>query len=72
MDNEPLKTESEEPSIEELYSQLMNLLPKIVAVFTPSNRSEQEEKFLSGEVRNPQFVYEKLDNGNFDEALTAI
>ena len=72
MDKEPLKTESEESSIEELYSQLMNLLPKIVAVFTPSNRSEQEEKFLSGEVRNPQFVYEKLDNGNFDEALTAI
>lgn len=72
MDKEPLKTESEESSIEELYSQLINLLPKIVAVFTPSNRSEQEEKFLSGEVRNPQFVYEKLDNGNFDEDLTAI
>jgi len=40
-------------SIENLYAQLMDLSPKIVTMFTPSNRAEQEKKFLSGKVRNP-------------------
>gem|GEM_PF-3646318 len=31
----------------------MDLSPKIVTMFTPSNRAEQEKKFLSGKVRNP-------------------
>ena len=38
-------------------------------MFTPSNRSEEEERFLSGEIRNPQFVYDKLNSADFDEAI---
>lgn len=41
-------------------------------MFTPSNRAEQEEKFLSGEVRNPQFVYEKLGTADFGAAIKNI
>lgn len=59
-------------SIENLYAQLMDLSPKIVTMFTPSNRAEQEEKFLSGEVRNPQFVYEKLGTADFEAVIKNI
>ena len=59
-------------SIENLYAQLMDLSPKIVTMFTPSNRAEQEEKFLSGEVMNPQFVYEKLGTADFGAAIKNI
>jgi len=47
----------------------MDLSPKIVTMFTPSNRAEQEEKFLSGEVRNPQFIYEKLGTADFGAVI---
>lgn len=63
--------ESNSTSIEDLYGQLMDLSPKIVTMFTPSNRGE-EERFLSGEIRNPQFYYEKLNSADFDEALEKI
>ena len=59
-------------SIENLYAQLMDLSPKIVTMFTPSNRAEQEEKFLSGEVRNPQFVYEKMGTADFEAVIKNI
>ena len=64
--------ESNSTSIEDLYGQLMDLSPKIVTMFTPSNRGEEEERFLSGEIRNPQFYYEKLNSADFDEALEKI
>ena len=64
--------ESNSTSIEDLYGQLMDLSPKIVTMFTPSNRGEEEERFLSGEIRNPQFYYEKLNSVDFDEALEKI
>lgn len=64
--------ESNHTPIEDLYGQLMDLSPKIVTMFTPSNRSEEEEGFLSGEVRNPQFYYEKLNSADFDEAAEKI
>lgn len=41
-------------------------------MFTPSNRSEEEKRFLSGEVINPQFVYDKLNSTDFDEAIKKI
>lgn len=41
-------------------------------MFTPSNRSEEEKRFLSGEVINPQFVYDKLNSADFDEAIKKI
>ena len=64
--------ESNSTSIEDLYGQLMDLSPKIVTMFTPSNRGEEEERFLSGEIRNPQFYYEKLNSADFDEAVEKI
>ena len=64
--------ESNSTSIEDLYGQLMDLSPKIVTMFNPSNRKEEEERFLSGEVRNPQFVYDKLYAADFDEAIEKI
>ena len=64
--------ESNSTSIEDLYGQLMDLSPKIVTMFTPSNRGEEEERFLSGEIRNPQFYYEKLNSADFDEAAEKI
>ena len=63
--------ESNHTPIEDLYGQLMDLSPKIVTMFTPSNRGE-EERFLSGEVINPQFVYDKLHVADFDEAIEKI
>lgn len=63
--------ESNSTSIEDLYGQLMDLSPKIVTMFTPSNRGE-EERFLSGETRNPRFVYDKLYAADFDEAIEKI
>jgi domain of unknown function (DUF1704) len=41
-------------------------------MFNLSNRKEEEERFLSGEVRNPQFVYDKLNSADFDEAVEKI
>lgn len=64
--------ELDNTSIEDLYGQLIDLSPKIVTMFTPSNRSEEEERFLSGETRNPQFVYDKLNTADFDEAIEKI
>ena len=67
-----IETIENQSSVEDLYSQLTDLSPKIVTMFTPSNRSEEEEKFLSGEIRNPQFVYDKLNSADFDEAAEKI
>lgn len=64
--------ESNSTSIEDLYGQLMDLSPKIVTMFTPSNRGEEEERFLSGETRNPRLVYDKLYAADFDEAIEKI
>lgn len=64
--------ESNHTPIEDLYGQLMDLSPKIVTMFTPSNRSEEEKRFLSGEVINPQFVYDKLNSADFDEVIKKI
>ena len=75
MNGRPLPTELDRASadsIEDLYVQLMDLSPKIVTMFTPSNRSEEEERFLSGETRNPQFVYDKLHATDFDKAIEKI
>lgn len=67
-----IETIENQSSVEGLYSQLTDLSPKIVTMFTPSNRSEEEERFLSGEIRNPQFVYDKLNSADFDEAIEKI
>ena len=67
-----METIENQPSVEDLHGQLTDLSPKIVTMFTPSNRSEEEERFLSGEIRNPQFVYDKLNSADFDEALEKI
>ena len=67
-----IKTIESQSSVEDLYSQLTDLSPKIVTMFNPSNRSEEEERFLSGEVRGSQFYYEKLNSADFDEAAEKI
>lgn len=67
-----IETIESQSSVEDLYGQLMDLSPKIVTMFNPSNRKEEEERFLSGEVRNPQFYYEKLNSADFDEAIEKI
>lgn len=67
-----IETIESQSSVEDLYGQLMDLSPKIVTMFNPSNRKEEEEMFLSGEVRNPQFYYEKLNSADFDEAVEKI
>ena len=67
-----IETIENQSSVEDLYSQLTDLSPKIVTMFNPSNRKEEEERFLSGEVRNPQFYYEKLNSADFDEAAEKI
>ena len=73
MNKLPVDTnESNSTSIEDLYGQLMDLSPKIVTMFTPSNRGEEEERFLSGETRNLRFVYDKLYAADFDEAIEKI
>ena len=67
-----IETIENQSSVEDLYSQLTDLSPKIVTMFTPSNRSEEEERFLSGEVRGPQFYYEKLNSADFAKAAEKI
>ena len=67
-----IKTIESQSSVEDLYSQLTDLSPKIVTMLNPSNRKEEEERFLSGEIRNPQFVYDKLNSADFDEAIEKI
>ena len=67
-----IETIENQSSVEDLYSQLTDLSPKIVTMFNPSNRKEEEERFLSGEIRNPQFVYDKLNPADFDEAVEKI
>ena len=53
-------------SIEELFSQLTKLEPKPIANFVPTNSAEQKDLFLSGEIRNPDHEYGKLDAIDFD------
>lgn len=67
-----IETIENQSSVEDFYGQLMDLSPKIVTMFTPSNRSEEEERFLSGKIRNPQFVYDKLNSADFYEAIEKI
>lgn len=43
-----IETIENQSSVEDLYSQLTDLSPKIVTMFNPSNRKEEEERFLSG------------------------
>ena len=49
------------PSVKELFNQLLELEPKPIASFVLTNASEQKTLFLSGEIRNPNHVYGKLD-----------
>ena len=67
-----IETIESQSSVEDLYSRLTDLSPKIVTMFNPSNRKEEEEGFLSGKVRNPQFVYDKLNSADFDKAIEKI
>lgn len=67
-----IETIESQSYVEDLYSQLTDLSPKIVTMFNPSNRKEEEEGFLSGKVRNPQFVYDKLNSADFDKAIEKI
>ena len=67
-----IETIESQSSVEDLYSQLTDLSPKIVTMFTPSNRGQEEERFLSEETRNPQFVYDKLHSADFDGAIEKI
>ena len=67
-----IETIENQSSVEDLYGQLTDLSPKIVTMFNPSNRKEEEDRFLSGEVRSPQFYYEKLNSADFDEAVEKI
>ena len=67
-----IDTIESQSSVEDLYSQLTDLSPKIVTMFTPSNRGQEEERFLSEETRNPQFVYDKLHSADFDGAIEKI
>ncbi len=48
-------------SVEELYTEIAKKEPKPIELFVPTNAQEQQELFLSGEVRNPKHVYKKLN-----------
>lgn len=39
-----IKTIENQSSVEDLYSQLTDLSPKIVTMFNPSNRKEEEDR----------------------------
>jgi hypothetical protein len=56
----------ENPSIEDLFKELTELEPKPIGSFVPTNAAEQKEAFLSGDVRNPNHVYGKLDAIDFE------
>ena len=60
------------PSVEELFNQLLEQEPKPIANFVPTNAAEQKELFLNGEVRNPDHVYGKLDVIDFDDRFSKI
>ena len=59
-------------SIEVLFEQLLELEPKPIANFVPTNAAEQRSLFLSGEIRNPNHEYAKLSNIDFEANRRSI
>ena len=55
-----------DPSVEGLFAQLLELEPKPIANFVPTNAAEQKALFLSGEIRNPDHEYGKLAKIDFE------
>ena len=60
------------PTAEVLFAELLTLEPKAITNFVPTNGEEQKEQFLSGEIRNPDHRYEKLQAIDFDANRTRI
>ncbi|HMH69958.1 MAG TPA: hypothetical protein VK502_01025 [Candidatus Saccharimonadales bacterium] len=60
------------PDVSTQFGELIALKPKPVACYVPTNKVEQQEAFLSGKIRNPDHVYAKLDDIDFDERLSVI
>ncbi|MBC7943301.1 DUF1704 domain-containing protein [Candidatus Saccharibacteria bacterium] len=61
-------------SIPYLYAHLLESEPKLVTNFVPEKQNAQKQKgdFLSGDIRNPDHVYDKLDAIDFDDAQAKI
>jgi hypothetical protein len=53
-------------SLEELFNQLLTLEPRPISNFVPTNAAEQKALFMSGDIQNPDHVYEKLDAIDFE------
>lgn len=59
--------EQEKPTVSELYEELLELEPKLITGFVPSNGPEQQAAFLAGTIRNPNHQYDKLADIDFAE-----
>lgn len=64
----------EKDSLQKLYDELIENEPKLIADFVPEKQSaiDQKEAFLSGKIRNPNHIYDKLNSIDFDESAEQI
>jgi hypothetical protein len=59
-------------TIDQQYQQLLDDEPKIISSFVPENTKEQRDLFLSGQIRNPDHNYDKLDAINFIDQIEKL
>ncbi len=56
----------------EIYNEVIGHEPKLITNFVPSDAVAQKELFNSGDVRNPDHLYAKLDAIDFDDTINKI
>lgn len=58
---------AEQPSIPDLFNQVLENEPKLVTNFVPEDALSQKTAFLAGEINNPSHAYPKLEQIDYDE-----
>jgi len=54
------------PSVDELFVDIVKIEPKLIDDFVPDNGSEQKQKFLNGDIHNPDNHYPKLESNDYE------
>jgi hypothetical protein len=67
-----MEFETKKDTVAAQYARLIELEPKLITYFVPSDAAEQKQAFLNGDTRNPDHDYDKLTGIDFDGRAAAI
>lgn len=69
-----MEREKQTENVSDLYQKLLEVEPKLVTNFVPEKQSSDSQKylFMSGEIRNPNHFYDKLESVDFEKDRSSI